>query len=230
MARREATSERFLDAAEEILGAEGMDALTMQRLAAEVGCAVGAAYRYHASKEAIVAALQRRVFLGLAADLEAALARFDARAPRAGMLTALARVAVVARVYATLTQRRPLHARLLSRMMADPENVLDDAHGMASMKVAVGIGAACVRELRAAREGGALGPGDDVERALVLWASLQGVAQTRKLERWKVPGLSAEVLAEQLVRTLLVGWGAEPARAREALARAAEVVTKEGER
>ncbi|MDQ3031110.1 MAG: hypothetical protein M3Y87_01740, partial [Myxococcota bacterium] len=69
----------------------------------------------------------------------------------------------------------------------------------------------------------ALSAGDDVERGLVLWASLQGVAQTRKLERWAFPGLDADRLAERLALTLFVGWGAEPSRAREALARAHEI-------
>jgi AcrR family transcriptional regulator len=223
--RREATSERILDAAERLLESEGPDALTMQRLAAEIGYTVGAAYRYFASKDAIVAALQRRVFDGLSRDLAAALERFEAERPRAGKLTALTRVAIVARVYATLGSRRPTHARLVARMLAEPENLLDDAHGGANTLVALELGAQAVRELAGARESEALEPGDDLERALVLWSGLSGVMQGKKLERWGVPGLETERLADAMVRTLLVGWGAEPARAREALGRAATFVT-----
>ncbi len=213
--------QRILDTAEAILGAEGIDALTMQRLAKDLGFTVGATYRYFASKDAIVAALQRRVIASLAGDLHACL---DARTS-----DPITRIALVARTYATLAARRPLHARLLSRMMGDPENVLDASHGLTNLQLALDIGTTAVRELATARDSGALDAGNDVERALVLWASLTGIAQTRKLERWQIPGLSADALADQLVRTLLVGWGADPRKAKDAITRAARLVSKKVE-
>lgn len=227
--RRETTSARILDAAQQILEAEGLAGLTMQRLAAEVGFTVGASYRYFASKDELVAALQRRVLETLGADLAAALERFDARKPRAGMLTALTRVAIVARVYATLGTRRPTDARLLSLLMGEPRQVLPPELGRVNTEIALRVAGQALAPLAAARSERALGDGDDGERALVLWASLQGVAQTRKLERWGVPGLELDRLADALVRALLVGWGAEPARAREALARAVEIVPDDRE-
>lgn len=213
--RREKAIERILDTAESILGTEGMGALTMQRLAKDLGFTVGATYRYFESKEAIVAALQRRVFAGLAEDLT----RLDAT-----VADPLVRVAVVARIYATLASRRPLHAQLLSRMMGEPENVLPADQALPNMQLAIGVGAAGVRELAAARIARALHEGDDAQRGLVLWASLVGIAQTKKLERWQVPGLASEALAEQLVRTLLVGWGASPAHVDAAMRRAEVLV------
>lgn len=222
--RREATSARILDAAQQILEAEGLEGLTMQRLAAEVGFTVGASYRYFASKDELVAALQRRVFDALGEDLIAALGRHDARHSRPGMLPALTRVAIVARVYSTLGARRPTDARLLALLTADPRNVLGSGLGEANTQVALRVGGQAIAVLAAARAERALAEGDDLERGLVLWASLQGIAQTRKLEKWGVPGLASDRLAEALVRALLVGWGADPARAGEALARAAELV------
>jgi len=220
--RREGATQRILDTAEAILGGEGMDALTMQRLAKDLGFTVGATYRYFASKEAIVAALQRRVIAALATDLAEMLdAKID---------DPLVRVAVVARIYTSLASRRPLHARLLSRMMGEPENVLDAAHATPNLQLAVEIGAIGVRELSAARASGALDAGQDMERGLVLWASLSGVAQTRKLERWQVPGLTTDALADHLVRTLLVGWGADPKKAKDAVTRASKLVAKQEER
>ncbi len=220
--RRERAAERILDTAEAILGAEGAAALTMQRLAKELGFTVGATYRYFESKEAIVAALQRRVFLGLSDDLAALL--------DASVCDPLVRLAVVARIYATLARRRPLHAHLLSRLMGEPENVLDASHALPNMHLAIGIGAAGVREISAARQAGALAPGDDAQRGLVLWASLVGIEQTRKLERWQVPGLRAGALADQLVRTLLIGWGASPEATDDAMARAKVLVPSDGEK
>lgn len=222
--RREATTARILETAQRILEADGLDALTMQRLASELGYTVGATYRYFGSKDEIVAALQRRVFEALGEDLRDALQRFEAKRPRPGMLTALTKVAIVARVYASLGARRPTDARLLARMLGDPTNVLAEDLGDANTQLAIRIGAEAMQVLAEARTERALSEGEDVERALVLWASLQGIAQTRKLERWGVPGLASDALADALVRALLVGWGAEPSRAKESLARAAEIV------
>jgi AcrR family transcriptional regulator len=219
IARREKATERILVAAESILSSEGMNALTMQRLASELGFTVGATYRYFPSKEAIVAALQRRVFTGLASDVAAML--------ETTIADPLTRVAVVARIYTTLSARRPLHAALLSRMMGEPANVLSAEHASPNMQLALELGGAGVRELAAARASGALGPGNDLERGLVLWASLTGIAQTRKLERWQVPGLTTDAIAELLVRTLLVGWGAREADVSESIARARVLVPEQ---
>jgi AcrR family transcriptional regulator len=216
--RRAEASERILDTAEAILGAEGMAALTMQRLATELGYTVGATYRYYSSKDAIVAALQRRVLLALADDLTRSL--------DASIDDPLVRVAVVARIYATLGTRRPLHARLLARMMGDPENVLEPVHALPNMALAVEVGTAAVRELAAARMARVLSTGDDVERGLVLWASISGVSQTRKLERWNIPGLRTDAIADSLVHALLVGWGADAKHVKRALARADRLITK----
>ncbi len=73
---------RYLDAARQILERDGLDALTMQALANEVGAAVGTMYGYFPSKGALVAELQmqaistiigawrdaRRVWSGALAD------------------------------------------------------------------------------------------------------------------------------------------------------------------
>jgi AcrR family transcriptional regulator len=50
--------ERYLSAARHILLRDGLDALTMQSIAAEVGAAVGTIYGYFPSKQALVAELQ----------------------------------------------------------------------------------------------------------------------------------------------------------------------------
>lgn len=218
--RREKTSERILDTAEAILGSEGSAALTMQRLASELGYTVGATYRYYESKEAIVAALQRRVFASLADDMATRIDTSESE---------LVRVAVVARIYATLALRRPLHARLLARMLGEPESLVDATHGARNTQVALQIGGAALRELAAARVAGALATGNDVERGLVLWAALSGVAQTRKLERWQVPGLDTDVLTDHLVRTLLIGWGADAKTTDDAIARAKTLVPSHAE-
>jgi AcrR family transcriptional regulator len=56
------TRELLLDAAMQILDAEGLDALTMRRLGREVGAVAAMVYRFFADKEELVEALADRVF------------------------------------------------------------------------------------------------------------------------------------------------------------------------
>ena len=57
--RREATIERIVDTALHLLETEGYEGLTIQRLAKELGYAVGALYRYFRSKDALLVALPK---------------------------------------------------------------------------------------------------------------------------------------------------------------------------
>ena len=52
--KTEATRARLLTAAEAILAEGGYSAFTMKELAERAGCAVGLAYRYFPSREALV--------------------------------------------------------------------------------------------------------------------------------------------------------------------------------
>lgn len=227
-ARRQASIERILDAAEEIVAVEGFDALTMHRLAQALGTTVGATYRYFASKEALLAGLQERVFSTLAEDLGKALERQAEARPRKSKRGALERVALLALTYATLHVRRPTDARLLARWIAHPENLLEADLGARNAARALALGGVALRTFEEARLAGALDDGDDLERVLVLWASLSGTAFARKLERWQVPGLEASSLSTSLLRSLLRGWGADGGRVDEAIERASALASGEG--
>src|SRR5690348_18429680 len=75
----------YLGTARRLVRAEGLDALTMQRMAAELDCAVGTIYTYFPSKSALVAEVQREAIDRLTtsyllgrAELDRSLARADA--------------------------------------------------------------------------------------------------------------------------------------------------------
>lgn len=220
-ARRKDTEGRILDAAMLVMSSEGVDALSIRRLSKELGCSVGAVYRYFASKDAIVVGCQARVIDALREDLAGATARRDGAvaATTAGVgsdgasdpVGELAQILAAARVYAALPERRPVHFRLLGLTVGDPRQLVDDHAGAALLAPLARLIDEVGGRFDAARVAGALDAADGRKRAMTFWAALHGVLQTKKLARFGIPGLegSAEA-AEELVETLLIGWGADP--------------------
>ncbi len=117
---------------------------------------------------------------------------------------------------------------LLVRALAAPQPVVDDA-------AAAGVAVATLALLReagalfsAAREAGALDDGDDLARVVLLWSSLHGVVGSRKLARFGVGALTPAALVAELVRALLVGWGARRDDVDDGLERASRAAAREG--
>jgi hypothetical protein len=71
-----------------------------------------------------------------------------------------------------------------------------------------------------AESAGALGPSEGGRRARVLWLAVHGVASAQKFERFGSGALWHEALLDDLLLALLVGWGAQPSEAAQALERA----------
>src|ERR1700739_825424 len=73
--KSEETRARILDAALRVFRERGFERATMREIAAEAGVALGAAYYYFESKEAIVMAFYERSQGEMQPELEAALAK-----------------------------------------------------------------------------------------------------------------------------------------------------------
>ncbi len=202
----------ILDAAMGIVAAEGFDALTVTRLADALDLTAGALYRYFTSKDEIVAALQAR---GLAAIRQ----RFVEQQagwtlPRAATQAALCRLVASARFYLALGHEEPLLSRWIGVSLAEGRQLEE---GVAKATVAPELGAllsSAAGMFAQAAEVGALAPGHALERTVIFWSALQGVAASAKLARlvpdaaagWYTPGR----LGGALTRSLLCGWGADP--------------------
>ena len=79
-ARSRARLQRVLDAAEQLVAADGAEALTTTRVAEAAGVSVGSLYQYLPDKGAIVQALARRYL----ADFEALMGKLERDASRGG--------------------------------------------------------------------------------------------------------------------------------------------------
>jgi AcrR family transcriptional regulator len=226
--RRAATSERILDAAMGLSLTEGLDALTMQRLARAVDCAVGAVYRYFDSKDAVIAGLQQRALKTLAETLSAVGAA--CRDLPGGSLTALV---AAGELYARLPTVAPARYRLLTLTVADPRTLVTGPRALEVFALSHALITELARLLERAALEGALSPGPADERAVVFWSALQGLTQLDKLDRRMrtlpttapLP-LAPARLVSSLVRTLLAGSGASPEALRIAEAAAGPVVAR----
>ncbi len=229
--KREATFERIVDAAMRALAKGGLDSLTMQSLAADLGFAVGAVYRYFPGKDAIVVAVQRRIIKTIREELVAALALVDAHLARSKLgerQAALLRLWATVQVYEAMARTRPAVLGLLNMTMGDPRQLVRDEDAgelvpaMASLLQVVGA------LFSGAAEAGALEPGDAARRTLVLWTSVQGALQLKKLERFDLGGLDASAVLDEAVTALLVGWGADAGDADATRRRAEQLAQRAG--
>jgi AcrR family transcriptional regulator len=219
--KRERRMREILRRALAISAEEGVEALTIGRLAEDLDYTPGALYRYFASKDALVAELQRSVVVFVGVAIEGAARRASEQAEAEGEGEALLGVAVAGLAFADFARRCPTEFGLLSMYLSDPAYRLpaeEAGYVHAATRDALAVLAALIHR---AVSDGALAAGDATRRALTAWAALQGVLQTRKLER-NDPGLVAvDAMAIDLLRALLLGWGADAARVDGVLARIA---------
>ncbi|MEZ5182433.1 MAG: helix-turn-helix domain-containing protein [Acidimicrobiales bacterium] len=205
----------YLDAAMAIAVADGLDALTMARLAADVHAAVGSVYTYFPSKGALVAELQREAVERLTDSYHLVRDRSDVRLaswddPRS---VALARVAVFGAFWIASGETHPHEAALLHGLVSVAKVYVppEERHRVlpASLALLGEAGAVVV----GASDSGAIRPVTDPAGAVVRWAAaLTGVLLTENLAQVPDYPVEPRALARELLHELLLGWGAEPAR------------------
>ena len=202
-------AEAIVDAAMVLIGREGLEALTLARVAKELGLVTTAIYRYFASKDALLAALHRRAITVVHERFRAELARWEERSKRmANDTRALAKLLATARFYVTLPETQPDAFRLMSLMLADPRPLVDDAAAIAAMPIVAGFISEASALFADAETVRAIEPGMHLARTATLWATLHGLTQLAKLRRVAPESPTPLAVAEQATITLLRGMGA----------------------
>jgi len=187
--------ERLVDAAEHLFAQQGLEAVTMRLLAAELGVSPMTPYRYFADKDAILAAVRTRAFNRHAEALEAA---FDEG------LDPFQRAAAVGQAYLDFALAHPEAYKLMfdvKQPSADayPELVAAGERSRATMTAHV--------ELMI--DHGVL-TGDPDLIGHMFWAALHGAIQLQ-LAGMLSPPFDAERLSGEIMLTLWRGLQAPPA-------------------
>ncbi|MFP5320683.1 MAG: helix-turn-helix domain-containing protein [Acidimicrobiia bacterium] len=218
----------YLRAALHVISEEGLEALTMQRLAAEVGASVGSVYTYFPSKGALVAEVQREAVerlassaLVLGGDVDRAVGR------RPDDADLLAPVVAFGRFWLTADATYPEEMRLLLLLLSDAQEAVPAEEAGRVVPAALRLLGLAEARLRTAAERGALG-GDRADgdlasrRTIALAAALTGCLQLRVVQRWDDELLDPVASGRHVLDALLLGWGA----AADALAAAHRLVDR----
>lgn len=205
--------EQVLDAAMSVVLEEGLESLTMGRLARALRRSASGLYRYFESKEAILVALQLRAIEGYRVGLVAAIAGVPEVANAA---TALARVLVAFGYFAQHEASSPAEHRLLDLFLSAPDPILSSEQARTVDIALGGILEICSGTLRSARVFGALSDGNDLIRTHLLWAGFHGLGHFQKRDRILPPALHASALRPAMTDALLHGFGATPESINEA--------------
>ena len=212
--RRAARTTQILELAMRQVETQGLDGLTLQAIARDLDYTVPALYRYFASKDALVAELQRRVVALLDHKLSEVEARTenwlgDQSREEQERFGSLAPIAATGLFYAGLTRSAPQAFGLLAASLGDPRHLIDDAQANAVVATALPMFDRLAHSIEMAVEAKQLDPGNTPNRVLVLWSSLHGVAQLAKLERLAPGRLDSQRLCGSLLEALMIGWGAD---------------------
>ena len=201
----------YLAAALRIVSDEGLDALTMQRLAAEVGASVGSTYTSFPSKGARVAEVQREAVERLASSMLVLGADVDRASAEADEAPALPAVVAFGRFWLTAGGPYPEEMRLLMLLLSDVTDVVPPEDAARVVPAVLRLVGMLEERLGAAVDTGALSPGDADRRTIALASALTGCLQLATVQRWDEDLLDPVAAGRVVLDGLLAGWGADPA-------------------
>ena len=193
--RRAENHQRILSVAMDMVIEGGLDALSVNQLAKRIDFTPGALYRYFDSKEALLSALTTEILGTLRTKLAEAAQLMETS-------DGIGQVYAICAAYRAFTHDAPHRFGMLSMMLAEPRTVFKrDEIAQPTMDAMVGALAPLAQALEVAQiENAAL-------RATALFAGIQGVFNLHKQARRAPHLFDVDTLAEEMIRSLLVGWG-----------------------
>lgn len=223
---RVARREQYLQAAMRIVSEDGVERLTMQRMADDLDCAVGTVYTYFSSKDALLAELQRRALDRITESYRRLRARIEPElAERAAdeVEASLADVLLGLRFWVSTAEVFPDESNLFRALTTRSTRMAPEeaARMLPSAWQLFALGAAAIGR---AQDAGALTPGDAGRRMVTAASALGGVLLLDGIAHFDPELFAGRDLALQLAEDLLRGWGADPGRLPAAVALADALV------
>ncbi len=208
--RREKRLQSIKDAALNLVIEDGLEGFSVNKLAASVDLTPGALYRYFDSRDEILLTIQQEVLEGFERYIAALLELTADRSP-------LERIVIICRGYVSLERLQPERFRLIGHLVAVPKPLFDEEAVRPAMEVVLRLLGRLAAVIDEAANAGDLEGDGALRRAVIAWSSVQGIVERRKLARLMPDAFQPGALMDELLTALLIGWGAQPAAARDAL-------------
>jgi AcrR family transcriptional regulator len=163
----------LLDAALQVLTEEGLEGLSLRKVARRAGVSEAAPYHHFASKAALVEALVVETLQQLAQSLQEAVQATVGTPLDQLMATGVAYVRFALQHHAEFQILYRPELRLLSRPLPNADGMSRspiDRAGMVAYQVLLDVIVAC-------QQAGVVVPGDPLPLALTAWATVHGLAQ-----------------------------------------------------
>jgi len=186
-----------------IVETEGLDSLTMPKLAEAADVAVGGLYRYFASKDAMMTDLQV-----LAARRFADLTLRRLESDDGAQDGPLGRVLCIVESWPLFAFVHRASFQLLDASLSNLDVMLSDEEALRVEEALEPVFLECARALDSASTSGELSKGDPRLRTYALWAVVHGVGHFQKRDRIQPETLQSTRIRKELIGTLLIGWGA----------------------
>lgn len=119
---------------------------------------------------------------------------------------------VAAAFYRGLEARMPASYLLLTQLASHPRPIIDDKNAQVPLVPLTALLGVVAALFERAAQLDSLADGPAPMRAVLYWSALAGVLQTRKLARFSTELFDDASLVDQLVESLLRGFGANPAK------------------
>ncbi|MEE2787499.1 MAG: helix-turn-helix domain-containing protein [Myxococcota bacterium] len=206
--RREARIDRMLDVAMVQIAHVGIGGFSLHKLAAELDLTVGALYRYFPHKMALLAAREYRVIHAIDRDRRKAGPRVDpVQQDTDDPQAAIARLLHISQAYRQSLRAHPERMMLIGHILSTPGNILEPEVAIEVMQALVQALSVASEALTTASTHACISGANQTHRAIILWATMQGLIQLEKLQRHDADHFKPMVLFNTAIDALLVGWG-----------------------
>lgn len=207
--KRQARQEKMIEIALEIVREDGLDALTIKRIAEEMDLVMGAIYRYFPSKNALLVSLQLRALEQLHETFmkqrEQVAAYLQTKGPSDEKHRAAAQLWVAVHTYFSYKLHAPAYYGLLDSLLSSPRSFFESEQDSNS-PLLLALLSSVAGDLSQASSG-AFDQTLSMQYAHVLWATLHGLGHFRKRDPKLPEHLRSNHLQPLAIRGLLLGWG-----------------------
>lgn len=204
----------FLRAARDIVNAESPDALTMRRVTKVVGTSEGSIYNYFPTRSALLAELEIEALETIIASYLAGQRNLDDLVQMSRLdpsTQALVRAVGLAWFWIASEHMLPSEVELSRRVFSQPEGITEPNDANRLITTALRLLDHGRQRLDAAVASDVLDAGENVERSLMLIASMTGALLTSKLGGWDHQIFDGAKIARQVAAAFFAGWGADGA-------------------